>query len=589
MATSPTDVPTASAPDSPTPPGIDQSLVDLWREQYEEAMTRVNNTQTQLESLIATKTAESAASSPINVEQRLASLEAKYQELDILVSRILRRELPHVAEAIDGLQNERQEDVQALRQYVDDQVTPAPVAQETAEAEDLRRDTKKSRKKRKKRKPDSSSESSTSTSSSSNTDSSDSEVESNDPLLTRGPKYPGLKSIRTGSSLHKSVLDYRYYRLTNRKIRRSAKETHKVKDHLKRLELTMNKRTFDGSDPVTVLTFLARMTRECNILEMTEGQAYIALPYFLSGMALQQFEAARNIVSSRQGGIGCWSESVQYLIQTYATETAVSQSIMDLRRVRQKVDEDENTYGSRLSIAAARCGNVHQQQELAMFFIDGLDTTIRTIVGRKYAETRHMSFIALVKFAQEEGTAVRAREKPFRRTPGSVDKTALLDQPSGEGPNMESGDVNLLGWTHNPQPRNLRVSDDRQTTPLPTGTTRSTPPPYRPPPQREPPANNTTNQRLICHDCYERGHVSRQCTTPIGQFNRVIQNYESLAEEEQRRVPRAGYTRARAAQAATLADTTATVATGEEPPPPTDVEHPENNGGEDTEQQAHLN
>ena len=142
-------------------------------------------------------------------------------------------------------------------------------------------------------------------------------------------------------------------------------------------------------------------------------------------------------------------------------------------------------------------------------------------------------------------------------------------------PNDESGEVNLLGWNHNPQPRNLRVSDDRQQTPSSSGT----PPPYRPPPQREPPP---TNQRLICHDCYERGHISRQCNTPINKFDEVIANYESLNEEERKRVPILGYKRAKAAASATLDDVTAVVEVDEADKDKNPVEG-------DEYKQAHLN
>ena len=517
-------------------------------------MSRVLTTQETLERLIASSKPAEPAVDLSSIDARLTSLEDKFRELDSLVSRIIRRELPHVADAIDGIQQERRDDVATLRQYVDEQITnQEQPTQSVADKGKSGRSNSRKKKTRKRKEATSSNE----TSSDSKTDSSesssdDSDEEVTDAILTRGPKYPGLSTLRTGSSLHKSVLDYRYYRLTNRKVRRSAKETYKVKDHLKRLELTMKRRTFDGSDPITVLTFLARLTRECNILGMSEAQAYIALPYFLTGMALTQYEAARNVVTSRQGGVSSWPEAVQFLLQTFATETAVSQSMMDLRNIRQKHNEDENSYGTRLSVASSRCGNVHKQSDLAMFFIDGLDSTIRSIVSRKYADTRHMSFIALAKFAQEEGTAVRARERPSRKNTG--DRLATLGDNDVK-PDSERGDLNLLGWKDNPTPRNVRASDDRLSITTP-GDNRQTPPRYRPPPQRD---QTPPNTRLICHDCYERGHVTRQCTTPINRFDQVIANYESLNEDERKRVPIIGYKRAKAASNATLEETTATV------------------------------
>ena len=130
-------------------------------------------------------------------------------------------------------------------------------------------------------------------------------------VLTRGPSHDGLKTIRTGSSMHRKVVDYRYYRLIRRTSKRSGRDTQKVKDHLKRLELTMHKSKFDGTDPITILSFLARIVRECDTLDMSEAQAYIALPYFLTGSAHQHFDAAKTVVDRHHGGVSCWPEAIQ--------------------------------------------------------------------------------------------------------------------------------------------------------------------------------------------------------------------------------------------------------------------------------------
>ncbi len=57
----------------------------------------------------------------------------------------------------------------------------------------------------------------------------------------------------------------------------------KVEDQIKRLDLTLSKHVFDGSDPIRVLT--SSPVREANILEMSDAQAYLALKHFLRGFA----------------------------------------------------------------------------------------------------------------------------------------------------------------------------------------------------------------------------------------------------------------------------------------------------------------
>lgn len=59
-----------------------------------------------------------------------------------------------------------------------------------------------------------------------------------------------------------------------------------------------------------VLDFLARFVHEVEVNLMTEAQAYVALRYFLTGFAKEQYSAVSNATSSRDGGVSCWPEAV---------------------------------------------------------------------------------------------------------------------------------------------------------------------------------------------------------------------------------------------------------------------------------------
>ena len=72
---------------------------------------------------------------------------------------------------------------------------------------------------------------------------------------------------------------------------------------------------FDGTDPIRVFDFLARYVNEADMLDMTEAQAFIALPTFLSEPAETQFRTNLS-GASRHGGITCWPEAVQYMLRT---------------------------------------------------------------------------------------------------------------------------------------------------------------------------------------------------------------------------------------------------------------------------------
>ena len=158
-----------------------------------------------------------------------------------------------------------------------------------------------------------------------------------------------------------------------------------------------------------MLDFLARFTEECDTLGMSEGQAFMALPKFLSKTASTQYRARQHGGSS--GGITCWPEAVQYLLRTYATPSAIRKATSDLRSVQQLENEDESAYAARVSEAAYRCGNVLTEDEKMTIFVDGLQPEIRTTVAR-YREDQpryEMTLERLIHHAQDEGDALRAR------------------------------------------------------------------------------------------------------------------------------------------------------------------------------------
>lgn len=77
------------------------------------------------------------------------------------------------------------------------------------------------------------------------------------------------------------LLSYRFYRLRNRDQARHGRDTGKIKDHIKLLELAMRDLAFDGADPVFILDFLNWFTKKCDTLKISEVHALIAIQYLL--------------------------------------------------------------------------------------------------------------------------------------------------------------------------------------------------------------------------------------------------------------------------------------------------------------------
>ena len=422
---------------------------------------------------------------------------------------------------------------------------------------------------------------------------------------SKGPSHPGLASLKPSNKLYDRLMSYRYYRLIKTKHTRTHESTFRLHKLIRNLELSFKDSKFSGEDPILIFDFLSRFVEEADTLTMSEAQAFMALPQFLTGTARMQYRAARS--GSRSGGLACWPEAVQYLLRTYATQGAIRDAIHHLRSLRQDDKESERTFATRVNEAVYRCGNVHEEDEKMTFYVDGLQQEIRTVVARhrEHSFRDEMTFELLVQFAQDEGDAVRSRNAsslgtrgaattnasvpgilrtPRRATAPTARQIAFLE-PSGSTPDassraasaaLEAGELNALyeGDTGasditSQLPSTLQdeaipesITDaelqelvnqqllfmDKARNPYPRA---RTPPRIRPPAiaHENPKQTNRIGwpdrlQQLICHACYARGHIMPNCTLPVTDMATVVSNYEKLSAVEHTRVPPQFYHRA---------------------------------------------
>lgn len=105
---------------------------------------------------------------------------------------------------------------------------------------------------------------------------------------------------------------------------------------------TLKNHTSDVNDPINNMDFLTRFFNEADILNMPEAQAFIVLPTILADWAEIQFRT-KLVWASRRGGAMCWPEAVHSSSRTYATTSAMRDVLQDLRNVRQKAYEIEES------------------------------------------------------------------------------------------------------------------------------------------------------------------------------------------------------------------------------------------------------
>lgn len=77
----------------------------------------------------------------------------------------------------------------------------------------------------------------------------------------------------------------------------------------------MNNDVIDKNDPIKIFGFLTRLVNEAYSFNMSEAQAFIAPPTFLTDMAEAKFRINLS-GASRHGAVTWWPEFIQYILRT---------------------------------------------------------------------------------------------------------------------------------------------------------------------------------------------------------------------------------------------------------------------------------
>lgn len=142
---------------------------------------------------------------------------------------------------------------------------------------------------------------------------------------------------------------------------------------------------------------------------MAAGHAYIALPYYLMGMADDRFSSMRGSSRASKERDMRWPEAFQYLPRSYATGRTIHQAV--------------HSFGKRSSFGVRRkqctlCGSIwHSAQPVMCYPLKrgvlcfSMDLTLPfehwlRDTGSKFAK---LTYLAIVHYAQAKGDARRAR------------------------------------------------------------------------------------------------------------------------------------------------------------------------------------
>lgn len=334
-----------------------------------------------------------------------------------------------------------------------------------------------------------------------------------DDLTTFGDTTRGPDVISCSDDRFSLVLDYRTYRLRNKKATYGIREARKMGRVTRNMKHSFaGYPHFSGKEGLKVFTWLRKLVMACNDNGVLEGMALYAIPHFLSGDAELRYTRALPDSTSASGGasITSYPEAINWFLETYAEPHALALAQDKFGRATKGPDETIEAFALRLRGLTEMCGNIHTEGTMKQQLIQGLPEYLRTDAfvynGPKRTYQQLVTFTAgkykaardVITMAQSAGSSNKAPVTGPVRRPTDLNPKKVLDPPALltanpmapptilKGPLDKEIEKTKAGQTqgfHSETPRlvGIRTMDSRR--------------PYR------------------CYLCWESGHMAHQCKT----------------------------------------------------------------------------
>lgn len=296
----------------------------------------------------------------------------------------------------------------------------------------------------------------------SGTDTSDSDDSSPDEVVQKPKKERGVNVLRPVNPLFRSAVDYRTYRLRLTEKQYTDEDARKMKRWITGAEVEMRTRLFNGSDPITILTFLSSFRSSCDSIGVHEGAALWLFQYFLRDPAKASLTARLGRPherGSKAGKLTSYCQVVNHLLRTFATDDIIAEAEADLTRCVQTDKMTEAQFEALLWKKALRCGSVFPETRLRSLFIEGLNATIRQIVRGEWARHPDADLGTLQRYATSMAHIAHSNRKTVvdegtrggRRSGVMAIETDSMTNPPGP-PTTTSSGTSQRGSTSTSQP-----------------------------------------------------------------------------------------------------------------------------------------
>lgn len=177
------------------------------------------------------------------------------------------------------------------------------------------------------------------------------------------------------------VLDYRTYRLRNKKATYGTREARKMGRVARNMKHSFTGQpNFSGQEGLKVFSWLRKLVKACNDNDVSEGMALYVIPQFLSGDAELRYARALPDSTSASGGasITSFPEAVNWFLETYAEPHTLALAQDRFSRATKGPEETVEAFAVRLRGLTEACGNIHSEGTMKQQLIQGLPDYLRT-------------------------------------------------------------------------------------------------------------------------------------------------------------------------------------------------------------------
>ena len=231
--------------------------------------------------------------------------------------------------------------------------------------------------------------------------------------FTNDDTCPGLVPHETMLNQFTNVVSYTNYRLKNRRVIPTTRETELLARTKKSFDgLYPRLETFNGKKPITLLSFLSTIREGFDHLFVSEAVGVSLLSFYLEGSAKSVYVAQTQSGARSTNVLNkTWPYVVHALIKRFLTDDVLQEAYENVTTVTQKSNEDENAFADRLGDLVRNCAGVFTDREIVQYYARGLSPLIRERVLyalRNMRDYERDDLTAVRRLASAEGSSVRS-------------------------------------------------------------------------------------------------------------------------------------------------------------------------------------